>query len=229
MRPVDKGLAPAEYADYRDAGSDLQTCIGEYCSYCERRIETHLAVEHIQPKSRLAALRNAWSNFLLGCVNCNSCKGHSRISLRDYLWPDSDNTLRALEYTDGGLIRPNPALSRTFRAKARATIKLTGLDRVPGNVEVRRRPSKADRRWLRRVEAWQLAVKDRQRLVTNDSPEVRELIVENAVARGMFSIWWTVFTGEADMRRRLREAFVGTDGGSFDAGEDVQRRVGGQV
>jgi len=57
----------------------------------------------------------------------------------------------------------------------------------------------------------------------------RELIVENALGRGLFSVWWTVFLGDADMRRRLRQAFLGTDPGSFDANEDLQPRAGGQV
>ena len=51
MRPVDKGTAPTVYTKYQDAGPDLQSRLGDYCSYCERQIETHLAVEHIQPKS----------------------------------------------------------------------------------------------------------------------------------------------------------------------------------
>ena len=75
MRPVDKGVAPARYVRYQDANSDLRGRIGDYCSYCERQIETHLAVEHVQPKVRRTTLRNSWSNFLLGCVNCNSSKG----------------------------------------------------------------------------------------------------------------------------------------------------------
>lgn len=229
MRPVDKGLAPAVYENYQSAGSDLQNCLGEYCSYCERRIETHLAVEHIQPKSLQHALLNVWANFLLACVNCNSTKGNQPINLPDYLWPDADNTLRALTYLRGGLIEPNNAMLAGIRAKAQATIELTGLDKYPGNPVPARRPGPSDRRWLRRVQAWQLAERDRQRLATNNSPEVRELIVENALGRGLFSVWWTVFLGDTDMRRRLRQAFLGTDPGSFDANEDLQPRAGGQV
>jgi hypothetical protein len=74
-----------------------------------------------------------------------------------------------------------------------------------------------------------MAKRDRVRLVANNTLEVRELIVENAVGRGMFSIWWTVFAGDIDMRRRLRQAFVGTNAASFDVNEDLLPRVGGQV
>lgn len=227
MRPIDKGVAPAVYAHYRDAADDLLGRIGQYCSYCERWIETHLAVEHIQAKSRVTALRNAWSNFLLACVNCNSCKGNAHVALGEHFWPDVDNTLRAFEYVAGGLITANKGLSQRLRTKARATIRLVGLDRVPGHPRFDR--LKSDKRWLRRVEAWQLAERDRLRLAVNDTLEVRELIVENASARGMFSIWWTVFAGDVDMRRRLREAFIGTDAGSFDSVENARRRTGGQI
>ena len=70
---------------------------------------------------------------------------------------------------------------------------------------------------------------DRARLATNNTIQVRELIVENAIGRGMFSIWWTVFAGDADMRRRLREAFVGTHHPSFDGTENLVPRLGGQL
>jgi uncharacterized protein (TIGR02646 family) len=229
MRPVDKGAAPGEYAKYQDAGLDLQQCIGDYCNYCERQIETHLAVEHIQPKSLVADLQNSWSNFLLACVNCNSCKGDTEVNLGDFFWPDCDNTLLVLDYTRGGIVCPNPTMPDHIKNKAQSTIKLVGLDKDPGNPDTTRRPTSSDRRWLRRQQVWELAELDCERLKSNDSPEVRELIVDNAISRGMFSIWWTVFADDVDMRRRLRQAFVGTDNSCFDPNENLQTRVGGQV
>jgi uncharacterized protein (TIGR02646 family) len=227
VRPVDKGAAPNVYTKYQDAGPDLQARLGDYCSYCERQIETHLAVEHVQPKVRRASLRNAWRNFLLGCVHCNSCKGKRRIAIRDYYWPDRDNTLRAFSYRRGGLVQASAGLAFAERERAVNTIALMGLDKFPGNAG--REPTTSDKRWFRRQEIWQMAERDRGRLKTNDTQEVRELIVENALARGMFAIWWTVFAGDVDMRRRLREAFVGTHSASFDAGEDLVARAGGQL
>jgi uncharacterized protein (TIGR02646 family) len=227
MRPVERGAAPGVYARYQDAGPDLQERLGDYCSYCERQIETNLAVEHIRPKSRVLALQTEWTNFLLGCVNCNSSKGATAVNVPDYVWPDLDNTLRAFEYVRGGLIRPHPGLSLNLNAKATATINLLGLDRDPGNPG--REPSDADHRWLRRQQAWEIAERCRQRLEVLDVPEVRDLIVEVATGRGEFSIWWTVFSGDADIRRRLREAFVGTHSGCFDVNEDLVARGGGQL
>lgn len=226
MRPVEKGTAPRVYGKYQDAGPDLQACLGDYCSYCERQIETHLAVEHIQPKCLEPALERSWSNLLLGCVNCNSCKGCKPISIPDYFWPDIDNTLRAFQYARGGLIQPDPTLTPSQQTKAKATISLVGLDCIPGTT---RPPRINDKRWLRRQQTWQLAEKYRQDLLANDTSVVRELIVDLALAKGMFSIWWTVFAGDIDMRRRFREAFPGSHCASFDSNEDLLPRAGGQL
>jgi uncharacterized protein (TIGR02646 family) len=227
MRPVEKGAAPGAYARYRDAGPDLQARLGDYCSYCERQIETHLAVEHVQAKSLAPALALDWLNFLLACVNCNSSKGDTLVNLPDYFWPDADNTLRAFTYVRGGLIEPEAGLTPALLAKAQATIRLLGLDRFPGNAG--REPTTSDQRWLRRQQAWEKAEWCREVLAAQDTVNVREMVVNLAMARGEFSIWWTVFAGDVDMRRRLRQAFLGTHGASFNANEDLVPRAGGQL
>jgi len=227
MRPVDKGAAPAVYAEYHDAGPDLRARLGDYCCYCERQIETTLAVEHVQPKSSVPALLTDWKNFLLGCVNCNSSKGDTPINLMDYLWPDVDNTLRAFEYIRGGMIQPSETLVPILVAKARATIALAGLDRYPGHAG--REPTSADLRWLRRQQAWEKATHYREKLAAQDTDTLREAITDVATGRGEFSIWWTVFVGDTDMRRRLREAFIGTHGACFDVNENPVPRAGGQL
>ena len=227
MRPVDKGVAPRNYERYQEAGPDLQARLGDYCSYCERRIEAHLAVEHVQPKSRVPELALVWSNFLLGCVNCNSSKGDTPINLSDFVWPDVDNTLRAFEFKRGGLIQSHPDLMPEMTAKARSTARLLGLDRFPGSPE--REPTAADKRWLKRKEVWELAEKCKGDLLAQDTDVVRGLIVRVATGRGGFSIWWTVFASDSDMRQRLRVAFVGTHGACFDADENLVPRAGGQL
>lgn len=147
MRPVDKGSAPRTYSDYREAKGDLSARLGDYCSYCERRVETHLAVEHIQPQSSHIALQNEWANLLLSCVNCNSVKGKKSVTLDDYFWPDRDNTLRAIQYLEGGMAAPHIGLAPEDHIRAENTISLTGLDRFPGNSG--QEPTPADQRWIR--------------------------------------------------------------------------------
>lgn len=217
MRPIDKGQAPRTYDRYQDAGPDLINVIGDYCSYCERQIETDLAVEHIQPKSQGGPLTD-WKNFLLGCKNCNSRKGKSRVNLSDYLWPDTDNTFLAFEYLQGGIVRARTkGTSPSLQAKAEKMIKLVGLDVDPGNPSKARRPKDLrDRRWLRRQQVWQLAESMTHVLSEEDTARVRELIVELALARGLFSIWMTVFSHDLDMKLRLIVAFRGTALDCFD-------------
>ena len=114
------------------------------------------------------------------------------------------------------------------QVRAEKTITLTGLDKIPGKPD--RNPTDSDQRWLKRQQTWQLAEHARDRLAKQkDNTSMREQIVDTAVNRGMFSIWWTVFAGDVDMRRRLREAFIGTHGASFDINENPTPRVGGQL
>lgn len=227
MRPVDKGASPAlAFAEYGDAIGDLEGRLGRYCSYCERRLETHLAVEHVQPKSLVPGLALTWANFLLACVNCNSCKGNTPVNVPDYLWPDLDNTLRAFRYSAGGLVDVDPTISPPLHTLAATLRSLVGLDRVPGAAV---EPTENDLRWNRRREAWDKAARARQRLMVSDTVELREQIAETAQESGMFSIWWEVFSADIDMRRRLRLAFVGTCATSFNAEEDLQARPGGQL
>lgn len=227
MRPVERGLAPQVFTSYRDAYPHLVERMGDYCNYCERQIETHLAVEHLQPKDPVPALKNEWSNFLLGCVNCNSSKGDTPVALIDYLWPDSENTMSAFSYSEGGLVNSHGGLTLPLAAKARATLQLAGIDKYPGNPG--REPTLADLRWKRRLEAWQLAERCRKQIEENDTEQVRSLVIEVAKGRGMYSIFWTVFQGDADIRKRLREAFAGTSHACFDANEELLPRPGGQI
>lgn len=228
MRPIEKGASPAPaYGAYGDAIGDLEERLGRYCSYCERRLETHLAVEHVQPKSLVPGLALTWGNFLLACVNCNSCKGNTPINVPNFLWPDLDNTLRALRYSVGGLVDVDPTIPPPVQAALAIALRsLVGLDRVPGAAI---EPTENDLRWNRRRETWDKAARARQRLMVNDTDVLREQIAETAQESGMFSIWWEVFGDDIDMRRRLRLAFVGTCANSFNANEDLQARPGGQL
>lgn len=227
MRPVDKGPAPDTFTSYGQAKQPLLNRLGDYCSYCERQIETNLAIEHVQPKSLEPGLELEWSNFLLGCNNCNSSKSNTPVDLDDFLWPDTDNTLRAFIVKEGGIVEPAAGLPPQLEDKARATIHLVGLDKYPTNPG--REPTEADRRWLRRIQALEKAAYARAYLQRIDDEEARTLIVRWAQDAGMFSIWYAVFAGDSDMRRRLIDAFDGTAPNCFDANANPIARPGGQL
>lgn len=230
MRPVHRGPAPAAaFANYRDAATPLMTALGDYCSYCERQIPTHMAVEHIQPKSLVPVLLTSWTNFLLACVNCNSCKGHLPIALADYLWPDTDNTLRAFDYKLGGLVEPALGMAALVLVKAQATMSLLGLDKYPGNPNPARQPTDADLRWQHRRQLWDFAERAKVRLLANDSAELREQITDSAVLRGSFGIWFAVLGFDPDIRQRLISGFCGTATYCFDVTAMPVPRPGGAI
>ncbi len=228
MRPVTRPIAFGSYSSYQDAIGDLEKCFGCYCSYCERRFPALLAVEHVSPKSLDHARETDWTNFLLGCVNCNSTKGDTPTNEQDFLWPDKDNTLIGLEYKSGGLVEASSTLDPQLQLKANALIELVGLDRHPGQ-PVEKQPSDRDKRYLEREEKWELANRKREALRRNDNDDYREALVDLAKQSGFFGIWMTVFHDDPDMRRRFVEAFVGTARDCFEDDWSLKTRVGGHV
>jgi len=214
MRPVDRGGCPQDkqgqdisFSEYKQARRELIRRLGEYCSYCEMHLDASLAVEHVQPKKPPGALavmpdrELAWDNFLLACTNCNSTKGDTDVVLDDYLWPDRDDTFHTLRYGVGGVVDGTPGLNK---AKAHLLIKLVGLHKQADTAEA------SDRRWMNRREAWDMAVRAKDRLARCTCDEMREQIVETVQAKGFWSVWMTVFADVPEMVDRLLVALPGT-------------------
>lgn len=235
MRPVDKGNTPLDpndqqivFTHYSDAKGYLIHRMGQYCSYCERRIPASLAVEHKQPKSLQPALSKTWSNLLLACVNCNSAKKDRDINngnIDDYLWPDTDNTFLAISYSQNGHTSPNLKLPKHLQKKAQNSIDLFGLNKTQAD------DSKAtDGRWIGRFDAWGIAQDSKLALSSNDKDQMRRQIVKTALGYGHFSIWMSVFCDDPDMRSRFIEAFPGTCKSCFEPSQGYQaiNRPGGQ-
>jgi uncharacterized protein (TIGR02646 family) len=222
MRPIRRGGSPLEkdYKEYKDAKADLIGRLGPYCSYCERRIATMLAVEHIQPKGlpAYADLIGRWENFLLGCVNCNATKKDKDVQLNEVLLPDRDNTFAAFVYSADGKVAPSPELSDGLQRMAEDTLSLTGLDKKISVVQDENGKQIALDRVSQRMEAWAVAKEARSDILTNSENEaVRLGAVRTALGYGFFSIWMTVFSSDSDMRNRLINAFKGTrESGCFD-------------
>jgi uncharacterized protein (TIGR02646 family) len=228
MRPVDRGDAPQQYAAYQNAIEDLENRLGRYCSYCERRLPTGLAVEHVSPKSLDPARKTDWKNFLLACANCNTVKGTKVTNDADFLWPDKDNTLLGIEYQSGGLVQAHIGLSDAVKAKAQNLIDLVGLDRHPGQPEGKK-PANRDKRHGDREEAWTLANLKRERLEQNDSQDFRDMLIELAEATGFFGVWMNVFHNDEDIRQRLIATFIGVAAECFDADGNSVARPGGHI
>ncbi|MCQ4247152.1 HNH endonuclease [Stutzerimonas decontaminans] len=228
MRPVIRGACPTQadgtdvvFEAYAMARSKLIERLGECCSYCEMHLDTSLAVEHVQPKKPPGAASNDltrelnWENFLLACTNCNSTKGNEDVALDDHLWPDRDNTFLALSYKQGGLVE---AAAGADIARAKRTIELVGLDKVPSARDQETEAS--DRRWNNRREAWDIAVESKQNLARLDHPVMRSQIVLQI--QGFWSIWMTVFRDDQDMLVRILDCIPGTAKDCFDATNGYQ-------
>lgn len=223
MRPVRRGPSPrsGDFENYRDAFPFLVERLGLYCSYCERRVVTQLAVEHLQPKGGTHGqpdLEGRWENYLLACVNCNSIKLDKRVVFKDLLFPDRDNTFAALAYQADGKVEPAAGLADAVRNMAGATLALTGLDkRISEERDENGRLIAIDR-VAQRMEVWLVA--EEARTDVNAAPgndAVRRGAIRTAQGYGFFSIWMTVFVNDSDMRNRLIDAFAGTRAsGCFD-------------
>lgn len=230
MRPVSKGADRGVFNPYNDAQKPLIEQLGEYCSYCERLVPCGIHVEHKLPKGEYPEFEFNWSNFLLGCVNCNSAKGSEKINLADYIWPDSDNTLRAFSYGCEGRVFPIDGFNNVLDSKIKNTWILLGLNRHPDpTIEGFSKPTEKDRRWLHRKQEWEAAYENKAKLLNNDTSDLRDILVERATAKGMFSIWFAVFFDDVDMKERLVRAFKNTDVSSFGVDYSLVKRPAGQV
>jgi len=220
MRPVFRGACPQEqgqdlrFSEYQQARRALIQRLGKYCSYCEMQLDASLAVEHVQPKqppgaqAALPERELAWGNFLLACTNCNSTKGNTEVVLSDYLWPDRDDTFHSLTYREGGRIEITPGPEQ---AKAERLMALVGLQKTPNT------PDASDRRWENRREAWDMAVRAKDRLARCPCDDMKDQIIDTVRANGFWSIWMTVFSNGADMQTRLIAALPGTRANCFAA------------
>lgn len=221
MRPVLRGDSPQamDFANYRDAFGELASRIDMFCSYCERRIVTQLAVEHIQPKEGPHGnpdLQGRWENFLLGCVNCNSTKGHKAVVLANLLLPDRDNTAAAYEYTMDGKINLVAGLSDLERALAQETLSLVGLDKRLSQIRDSNGQLVAIDRVTQRMEVWLIARESKDDLQANPNAAFRRQIARTAIGHGFFSIWMTVFQDDPAVRKLLIQEFIGTATDCFD-------------
>lgn len=215
MRPVRRGSSPVQedFKNYRDAAPYLISRMGSFCSYCERRIMTQLAVEHIQPKglTKYKNLEGTWENYLLSCVNCNSTKKDQDVVLSEVLLPDRDNTFFAFEYLPDGVIRPSAACSPAIQLMGEKTLSLVGLDKRPSQIKDENGRLIAMERFGQRREIWEIALEAKREIVAApNNSALRRATVNLAHSNGFFSIWMTVFVDDPDMCRRLVDAFDGT-------------------
>lgn len=232
MRPVNRGHVPEEngspirYKQHGEARDSLIERIGDYCSYCENALHSDVDVEHVQPKNPNGGrpdLALSWDNFLLACKYCNRAKWDTPVVLEDFFWPDVDNTFRAFVYPSDAPPIPNNTLLPLQQKKAKDTIELTGLDRVPGHLNW----SSRDRRHVKRKEAFGMAVLFLGRYQNGETTPLDIALI--ASSRGFFSVWMTVFQNHSEVRKVLINQFK-ADQNCFDPHTTQPvSRTGGQI
>lgn len=115
-------------------------------------------------------------------------------------------------YTAGGAVLLNPNLDEDEKNKAKKLFDLVKLGAYPGNgIE----PTSRDFRWKKRLETWDLA--ERLRNKFNAGTADVDEIISMAQKLGYWSVWFTVFKGYDEVRRRLICDFSGTCTSCFEA------------
>lgn len=215
MRPVSKGATPNEngFYPYDSAKSDLVSRLDRYCSYCERRLATNIAVEHLIPKGGEHGdpeLENDWRNFLIACTNCNSCKGSKQVLFTEMVFPDRDNSFVAFEYHRDGSVSPSPNLSNIQRQLAANTLKLTGLDKPVQQFRDSNDQIVSLDRKTQRMDAFLVALDALDEYQRNCTASMKRMVINLAKAEGFFSIWMKVFMQYPEIKKLLIEEHQGT-------------------
>ena len=221
MRPITKKAWPIEnglsklYKPHTLAKIDLETNLGNYCCYCEV-FSSDLEVEHVVSQNQDITLVNNWDNFLLACGRCNGRdnKTNKPVVLGSVHLPHRNNTFLSFLYKDGGYVIVNPKLSGHSKDNAENLLNLVGLDKIPGNPKYPKlNPN--DTRWKHRRIAWEYAkrkLQDYESGILSASD-----IVEFALQRGFFSVWFSVYENHTPVKKLLVELFEGTAKDCFDA------------
>lgn len=221
MRPVERGPHPEDsaglaivFTEYGQSRRFLIDALGGYCCYCERKIDAGLHVEHVKPKDSNPNLALVWTNFLLGCVNCNSNKGNEAIQLADYVWPDVDATFECFSYTrQGEVIVGRQVRSPALRTRIEKTIRLFGLQKGLPTVGTREWMKASDRRQeLRKIavdNAYDYA--DTYRLSPPDDQQLIQTFMQGFVReQGFWSIWMKAFENFPEMTTLIENCIPGT-------------------
>ena len=239
MRPVNRGATPnVSFKQHGQAKPELIRRMGEFCCYCERRVEAiNLDVEHIKPKEKHKKIKLHWSNFLLSCKSCNSNKnvyqGNNRHPgiLKKSIWPHIDNTSIAFEYDPHGRVRISATLTNAQHVlMAKELMNIVGLDHTPATAAPYRKLALIYDVISRRERAWnkaQIALATYQQNPTNIQ---RSSIKEQAEDTGFFSIWMKIFEAYPAVRQDLIAVFK-ADASSFDpiTTLPVTPRPGGRI
>lgn len=222
MRPIDKGDTPQldnkekTVSDYKDWRQDLLDRIGNYCAYCNMVLTDGPQVEHVAPKVINPQLRLKWSNMLLACGACNRAKSAWPYESNTHYLPDYHNTYLAFDH----VIVPHPKKKNLMACvPVPKNINLVNIEKAANTIElfkfnaITSNPRATDLRWKYRFEAYQSSRlwRDSWDNWGKDVPDAFvPLLLDAALGKGFFSIWFECFHNVTIVKRNLIEAFPGT-------------------
>ncbi|TQQ00622.1 hypothetical protein FLL78_16440 [Vibrio cholerae] len=190
MRPISRPEYTETHSNYKKFLEPLIESFGSYCSYCER--VDKLDVEHVAPKSKNQDLEVNWTNLLLGCPRCNrdfkKSKNDNRVG---YVWPDTHDTFRLLQYFDDGRVKPNEGLQQPLKDEVKNTINLVCLDDS-------KQPQKTLNLARRRKFKIANIAKTKYQAGNHTVDEILLFAEE-----GFWSVWFTVFQDVIEVRDAL--------------------------
>ena len=218
--PIDENNLPINFTQYQQARRYLIDNIGEYCSYCERKVAASLAVEHIIPKILNPELELEWSNLLLACTNCNSTKGDKEVLLDLLVWPHLENTYILFSYPNDGSVIPADNVSDKKHEQIQNFINLVGLNKRPPDTGTLDWKTASNRTHEQRIQA--LIDANEKNLAYNEADtDVKKLLLSFIVLiaqhQGFWSIWMNAFAKHPEVQRELILAFKGTNLSYFKA------------
>lgn len=160
MKHLTRGEEPAQLARFR-AGSDdwgdidladiwphLLQMQGEFCAYCECRLNRK-HVEHFRPRKAFPALTFEWANLFGSCGDSHKSGGWPRCGIykdngaerydaSHLIKPDDDMPDDYLLFLTTGRVVPSPELTGPALNKAEETIRVFNLNGDPALLGSRR-------------------------------------------------------------------------------------------
>ena len=235
MRPIERGQVPINadgtpkiVAVYRNWRKDLIDRLGNYCSFCEMKLNDSPQVEHVVAQNIDPALALEWTNLLLACSPCNRAKSDNPCPPQTHYLPTTHNTFLPFLFSittnprqsneAASFVVVNTNLQANQQLKAQNTLILCQLDTDFTAIGSEQRVT--DLRWRYRLEAIETAKMWRQEwdswAYQTPTTQFIGLLITAAKGHGFWSAWFKVFEDVQAIREALVTEFVGTATTCFD-------------